>query len=32
VRGPLAEASAAERRQLHEDLTAGGVKLPGMAA
>ena len=28
VRGPLLPASAAERRQLVEDLTAGGVKLP----
>jgi 4-hydroxy-tetrahydrodipicolinate synthase len=28
VRGPLLPASAAERRQLIEDLTAGGVKLP----
>lgn len=29
VRGPLIPASADERRQLREDLTAGGVKLPG---
>ena len=29
VRGPLLEASEAERRQLREDLTAGHVKLPG---
>lgn len=29
VRGPLLPASDAERRQLREDLTAGGVKLPG---
>ena len=28
VRGPLLPASDAERRQLREDLTAGGVKLP----
>jgi 4-hydroxy-tetrahydrodipicolinate synthase len=28
VRGPLLEASEAERRQLREDLTAGHVKLP----
>jgi 4-hydroxy-tetrahydrodipicolinate synthase len=28
VRGPLLPASGAERRQLVEDLTAGGVKLP----
>jgi 4-hydroxy-tetrahydrodipicolinate synthase len=28
VRGPLLPASAEERRQLIEDLTAGGVKLP----
>jgi 4-hydroxy-tetrahydrodipicolinate synthase len=28
VRGPLLAASEAERRQLIEDLTAGGVKLP----
>jgi 4-hydroxy-tetrahydrodipicolinate synthase len=28
VRGPLLPASDAERRQLVEDLTAGGVKLP----
>jgi 4-hydroxy-tetrahydrodipicolinate synthase len=28
VRGPLLPASAAERRKLIEDLTAGGVKLP----
>ncbi len=28
VRGPLLAASEAERRQLVEDLTAGGVKLP----
>jgi 4-hydroxy-tetrahydrodipicolinate synthase len=28
VRGPLLPASEAERRQLVEDLTAGGVKLP----
>src|SRR6202000_262256 len=27
-RGPLLAASEAERRQLTEDLTAGGVKLP----
>jgi 4-hydroxy-tetrahydrodipicolinate synthase len=29
VRGPLIPASEDERRQLREDLTAGGVKLPG---
>jgi 4-hydroxy-tetrahydrodipicolinate synthase len=29
VRGPLLPASDAERRTLVEDLTAGGVKLPG---
>jgi 4-hydroxy-tetrahydrodipicolinate synthase len=29
VRGPLMPASEDERRQLREDLTAGGVKLPG---
>lgn len=29
VRAPLLEASESERRQLREDLTAGGVKLPG---
>src|SRR5215469_4647676 len=29
VRGPLLPASEAERRQLREDLTAGGVKLSG---
>jgi 4-hydroxy-tetrahydrodipicolinate synthase len=29
VRGPLIPASEDERRQLSEDLTAGGVKLPG---
>jgi 4-hydroxy-tetrahydrodipicolinate synthase len=29
VRGPLLDASPAERQRLHEDLTAGGVKLPG---
>jgi len=29
VRGPLLAASEAERRQLREDLTAGGVKLSG---
>jgi 4-hydroxy-tetrahydrodipicolinate synthase len=29
VRGPLIPASQDERRQLREDLTAGGVKLPG---
>lgn len=29
VRGPLIPASEGERRQLREDLTAGGVKLPG---
>jgi 4-hydroxy-tetrahydrodipicolinate synthase len=28
VRGPLLPANEAERRQLREDLTAGGVKLP----
>jgi 4-hydroxy-tetrahydrodipicolinate synthase len=28
VRGPLLTATDAERRQLREDLTAGGVKLP----
>jgi len=28
VRGPLLDASGAERRQLREDLIAGGVKLP----
>jgi len=28
VRGPLLPASESERRQLREDLTAGGVKLP----
>jgi 4-hydroxy-tetrahydrodipicolinate synthase len=32
VRGPLLPASAAERRRLREDLTAGGVKLPAEAA
>ena len=31
VRGPLLAATDAERRQLALDLTAGGVKLPGMA-
>lgn len=31
VRGPLLPASDAERRKLREDLTAGGVKLPGEA-
>ena len=31
VRGPLLPASAAERQRLREDLTAGGVKLPGEA-
>jgi 4-hydroxy-tetrahydrodipicolinate synthase len=31
VRGPLLAATDAERRQLAVDLTAGGVKLPGMA-
>jgi 4-hydroxy-tetrahydrodipicolinate synthase len=30
VRGPLLAATDAERRQLAADLTAGGVKLPGM--
>jgi 4-hydroxy-tetrahydrodipicolinate synthase len=29
VRGPLLPANEAERRQLREDLTAGGVKLSG---
>jgi 4-hydroxy-tetrahydrodipicolinate synthase len=29
VRGPLLPANEAERRQLREDLIAGGVKLPG---
>jgi 4-hydroxy-tetrahydrodipicolinate synthase len=29
VRGPLLPATQDERRQLREDLTAGGVKLPG---
>jgi 4-hydroxy-tetrahydrodipicolinate synthase len=29
VRGPLLPANGDERRQLREDLTAGGVKLPG---
>jgi 4-hydroxy-tetrahydrodipicolinate synthase len=29
VRGPLLPATEDERRQLREDLTAGGVKLPG---
>jgi 4-hydroxy-tetrahydrodipicolinate synthase len=29
VRGPLIPAGEDERRQLREDLTAGGVKLPG---
>ncbi|HTU75955.1 MAG TPA: 4-hydroxy-tetrahydrodipicolinate synthase [Trebonia sp.] len=29
VRGPLLPATDDERRQLREDLTAGGVKLPG---
>jgi 4-hydroxy-tetrahydrodipicolinate synthase len=29
VRGPLIPASEDERRQLREDLMAGGVKLPG---
>jgi 4-hydroxy-tetrahydrodipicolinate synthase len=29
VRQPLLPATAAERRRLREDLTAGGVKLPG---
>jgi 4-hydroxy-tetrahydrodipicolinate synthase len=28
VRGPLLPANEAERRQLREDLIAGGVKLP----
>jgi len=32
VRGPLLPASAAEREKLRADLTAGGVKLPGVAA
>jgi 4-hydroxy-tetrahydrodipicolinate synthase len=32
VRGPLLPASAAEREKLRTDLTAGGVKLPGVAA
>ena len=31
VRGPLLAATEAERHQLALDLTAGGVKLPGMA-
>jgi 4-hydroxy-tetrahydrodipicolinate synthase len=31
VRGPLLAATDAERRQLALDLTAGGVKLPGIA-
>jgi 4-hydroxy-tetrahydrodipicolinate synthase len=31
VRGPLLPASDAERHKLREDLTAGGVKLPGEA-
>jgi 4-hydroxy-tetrahydrodipicolinate synthase len=31
VRGPLLPASHAERHKLREDLTAGGVKLPGEA-
>ena len=31
VRAPLLAATDAERRQLAVDLTAGGVKLPGMA-
>jgi 4-hydroxy-tetrahydrodipicolinate synthase len=31
VRGPLLPASDAERNKLREDLTAGGVKLPGEA-
>jgi 4-hydroxy-tetrahydrodipicolinate synthase len=31
VRGPLLPANDAERRQLREDLTAGGVKLPGLS-
>ncbi len=31
VRGPLLAATDAERHQLALDLTAGGVKLPGMA-
>jgi len=29
VRGPLLPANEAERRQLREDLIAGGIKLPG---
>jgi 4-hydroxy-tetrahydrodipicolinate synthase len=32
VRAPLLAATGAERQQLTLDLTAGGVKLPGMAA
>jgi 4-hydroxy-tetrahydrodipicolinate synthase len=32
VRAPLLPATGAERQQLTLDLTAGGVKLPGMAA
>jgi 4-hydroxy-tetrahydrodipicolinate synthase len=31
VRGPLLPASDTERRKLRDDLTAGGVKLPGEA-
>ena len=32
LRGPLFEASAAEVERLRQDLLAGGVKIPGMAA
>ena len=32
VRGPLADATPAETELLRTDLTAGGVKLPGLAA
>ena len=32
VRPPLADAGDAEAERLRTDLTAGGVKLPGMAA
>ncbi|HEY2575334.1 MAG TPA: 4-hydroxy-tetrahydrodipicolinate synthase [Streptosporangiaceae bacterium] len=32
VRPPLANASEAEVARLHDDLAAGGVKLPGLAA
>jgi len=32
VRGPLADATPAEIQKLRDDLQAGGVKIPGMAA